>query len=100
MKNVALLSLAVLVLAVPMVGCGGPMTLTRGLDDWHNQAYGETPWLWGNVVVHGLIGVANGITWMIDGIINIYYFWAKDAQPFGDGKGTVYTHKVVTGKTK
>ncbi len=100
MKKLALVSLAALMLTVPMVGCGGPMILSRGVDDWYNQSYGETPWLFGNVVSHGIISLVHGLAWGVDGIINIYYFWAKDAQPFGDGKGTVYTHKVVTGKTK
>lgn len=100
MKKLALLSLAVLVLAVPMTGCYGPQNLNRGLSDWANEGYSQTPWLYGNVISYGLISLANGITWFVDGIVNMYYFWAKDAQPFGDGKGTVYTHKVVTSKKK
>ena len=98
MKKLAVVSLALLLLTVPMAACGGPMQVTRGLDDWVNQGYTDTPWLYGNVISHGLIGFATGITWMVDSLINIYYFWAKDAQPFGDGKGTTFTHKVVTPK--
>ena len=100
MKKVGLLCLAGLVLAVPMMGCFGPQMLTRGLDDWTNQGYTETPWLYGNSISYMLIGFANYVTWFVDSIINMYYFWAKDAQPFGDGNGTTFTHKVVAPKKK
>ena len=100
MKKLALLSLAVVVLMVPLSGCYGPQMLTNGLGDWANQGYTDSPWLYGNVVSYMLISLANGITWWIDGFVNAYYFWAKDAQPFGDGVGTTYVHKVVTPKKK
>lgn len=100
MKKLALLSLAVLVLAVPMTGCYGPQMVNRQFDDWANQGYTDMPWLYGNVVSYALISLANGVTWFVDGIVNVYYFWVKDAQPFGDGAGTTFTHKVVTPKKK
>jgi hypothetical protein len=100
MKKLALLSLALLVLAVPMTGCYGPQMVNRGFSDWLNEGYTGTPWLYGNVISYGIISLVNGITWFVDGFVNAYYFWAKDAQPFGDGVGTTYTHKVVTPKKK
>ena len=100
MKKLALLSLALLVLAVPMTGCYGPQMVNRGLSDWLNEGYTETPWLYGNVISYGIISLANGITWFVDGFVNAYYFWAKDAQPFGTGTGTTYVHKAVTPKKK
>jgi hypothetical protein len=44
------------------------------------------------VVSAALIGVAFFVTSTIDGVVNAYYFWAKDAQPFGSGKGTTHSH--------
>jgi len=99
MKKVAVVALALLV-GVAAAGCYGPQMVTRGLDDWANQMYVDTPWLLGNVVSYALISIANGVTWFVDGFVNAYYFWAKDAQPFGSGTGTAYTHKAVTPKMK
>jgi len=44
-------------------------------------------------------GAAGSFDWSstfgVDAVfVNTYYFWAKDAQPGGDGKGTVCEHKV------
>ena len=100
MKKLALLSLALLVLAVPMTGCYGPQMVNGSFEDWADEGYANTPWLFGNVISYGIISLVNGITWFVDGFVNAYYFWAKDAQPFGDGHGTTYTHKVVTPKKK
>jgi len=82
-------------------GCGGPYYLSNSAHDWYAQKYGESPWLWGNVVVNGLFGFVGGLLWMGDVVfVNTYYFWAKDAQPGGDGKGSVYEHKAVTSGKK
>jgi len=93
-----------LVLAVSLgtvSGCGGPYYLTNSAHDWYAQKYGESPWLWGNVVVNYLYGVVGGLLWFGDVVfVNTYYFWAKDAQPGGDGKGSVYEHKAVTSGKK
>jgi hypothetical protein len=78
-------------------GCGGPYYVSGVVRDFYTQKYGESPWIWGNIIVNGLYGFANGIAWAVDGIVlNTYYFWLKDAQPFGDGKGTVYEHKKAS----
>lgn len=95
MKKFALVALAFVVLAVPMVGCYGPQKLNRSLDDWANQGYVETPWLYGNVLSYAVLSVANGLTWWIDGFVNVYYFWVDDAQPFGKGSGTPFDHKAI-----
>ena len=100
MKKLALVTMAALMLTVPIVGCNGPHILSNNVIDWSAEQYAETPWLWGNTFVYGLISMATGFAYMLDGFVNAYYFWAKDAQPFGDGKGTTFTHKVVAGKKK
>lgn len=99
MKKLALVSLALLI-GVSSMGCWGPQMVTRGLDDWLNEGYTGSPWLYGNSISYMLIGFAFWITNWVDGIVNFYYFWVKDAQPFGDGNGTTFTHKVVTPKKK
>jgi hypothetical protein len=96
MKKLALVSLALLVLLVPMAGCHGPQKLTRSLDEFTNDRYVESPWVFGNTVAHLLLAVANSLTWTVDSFINIYYFWADDAQPFGTGRGTAYPFKAVS----
>ena len=96
-KKIAVVAVALL-LVVAVTGCWGPQMVTRGLDDWLNQGYTETPWLYGNVVAYMVWGVGFMVTSMADAFVNTYYFWAKDAQPFGSGKGTSYTHKPVTPK--
>jgi hypothetical protein len=92
MRKVVLVGLVVL-MVVGSIGCYGPQMLNRAVDDFANEGYQKSPWLFGNVVVYSLVGFAGWITWGIDGIINIYYFWVKDAQPFGSGKGTAYPHQ-------
>jgi hypothetical protein len=96
MKKLALISLALLVLLAPIAGCHGPQKLTRGLDEWVNNGYMESPWMYGNVISHVLLGFANIVTWVVDSFINPYYFWFSDAWPAGDGKGTAYPFKMVT----
>jgi hypothetical protein len=78
-------------------GCGGPYYVTGSVRDFYTQKYGESPWLWGNVIVNGLYMFAYGVCNFVDVVaLNTYYFWLKDAQPFGDGKGTVYEHKKAS----
>jgi hypothetical protein len=100
MKKAALVSLAAVVLITPMVGCYGPNNISAAYDDWWQGSYQEIPWLWGNVVFYSVLSWVGGLLYWIDGIINIYWFWVKDAQPFGDGKGTTHTHKTITPKAK
>lgn len=96
MKRLALASLAVLILVAPMAGCHGPQKLSRGLDEWANNGYIESPWVYGNTLAHLLLAVGTALTWTVDSFINVYYFWIEDAKPFGDGKGTAYPFKAVT----
>ena len=96
-KKMAVVAVA-LMLVVAITGCWGPQMVTRGLDDWLNQGYTETPWLYGNVLAYMVWGFAFWVTNLADAFVNTYYFWAKDAQPFGSGTGTSYTHKPVTPK--
>lgn len=93
MKKIAALSLAVLML-VAVSGCTvGPNKLSRSWDDMQNAWYQKSPWLYGNVVVGTALSFVHmGAMW-IDAIVNVYYFWGKDAQPFGSGRGTAFIHK-------
>jgi hypothetical protein len=95
MQKLAIVALTLLVV-IGSVGCFGPQKLSRAVDDFTNQGYVETPWLYGNVISYWLISMIHGIAWWIDGIVNIYYFWVCDAQPFGKGVGTPFNHKAVT----
>ena len=95
MKKVLLVALAVTVV-FSAVGCFGPRHLSRGLDDWANQQYVNQPWLIGNVISAGLLGIAFWVTGAIDGLVDIYYFWGKDAWPFGANKGTPFNHTNPT----
>lgn len=95
MKKAAVVVMALLVV-VAVAGCFGPRNVTRTVDDWLNQQYVDQPWLVGNVISHFIINIVMGICWFVDDIIDIYWFWVKDAWPFGSGKGTHFTHKAVT----
>ncbi len=95
MRKAVVVALTLLVV-VGSVSCYGPQMLTRAVDDFCNQGYVDTPWLYGNIISYWIISLVTGITWFIDGFVNMYYFWIKDAQPFGDGKGTPFIHKTVT----
>jgi hypothetical protein len=82
-------------------GCGGPFYLTGSARDWYAQQYGDNPWLLGNVVSIWAYGFVQYVLGTVDVVVlNTYYFWVKDAQPFGDGKGTVYHHKPLTSGKK
>ena len=79
------------------VGCGGPMYLSNSTGDWYAQKYHESPWLFGNVLSYGIYGFVYGFAIFADSlVVNTYHFWAKDAQPFGDAKGSTFEHKPVT----
>jgi hypothetical protein len=78
-------------------GCGGPYYLGNSASDWYAEHYGDSPWLYGNVVSNWVYNFVQHIFWFCDVVaLNTYYFWFKDAQPGGDGKGTVYEHKALT----
>jgi hypothetical protein len=94
MKKLAIVVVA-LMLVVAVAGCWGPQKVTRSFDDWLNQGYTNSPWLFGNVVSYMAWGFGFWITNMVDAFVNTYYFWAKDAQPFGSGKGTPFMHTPV-----
>jgi hypothetical protein len=96
MRKIALVSLSLLILAAPIAGCHGPQKMSRGLDEWANNGYIESPWVYGNVLAHLLLTVATALTWTVDGFINVYYFWIDDASPFGSGRGTAYPFRAVT----
>ncbi len=96
MRKLAIASLALLILVSPLTGCHGPQKLTRSLDEWTNNGYIDSPWVYGNVISHVLLSVATALTWTVDSFINIYYFWADDAKPFGTGQGTAYPFKAVS----
>lgn len=97
MKKVALVALVVVVLA-GAVGCGGPYKLSRQFDDWMNQNYVDSPWIWGNVIVNGLAMWVHGLVAWVDSIsLNVIDFWGTSAWPFGkQGYGTAFTHKAPT----
>lgn len=99
MKKVAVVLIALL-LVVSVSGCFGPRKVTRSFDDWLNQEYHNQPWLVGNVISTALIGIAFWVTNVVDSFIDLYYFWAVDAWPFGSGTGTAFTHKAVVPKAK
>ncbi|MBI4565458.1 MAG: DUF3332 family protein [Planctomycetes bacterium] len=100
MRKLALVVVAAVFLGAT-VGCGGPFTVSRSVNDWYNQKYGETPWLYGNMVSSAVYGLAMGLSWTADMlVVNTYHFWVKDAQPIGDGKGTTFEHKNPTSGKK
>ena len=95
MKKLGIVALVGVVLVSGLgVGCGGPQYVSNSVSDWYAQKYHETPWLFGNVISYGIYSLVYGITWMVDSVfVNTYHFWVKDAQPFGDGKGSTFDHK-------
>ena len=75
------------------IGCGGPHYLTNSASDWYAQRYHESPWVYGNVLSYALYGFVQGFLWMGDAVVvNTYYFWAMDAEPGGNGKGSTFKH--------
>jgi hypothetical protein len=98
MKRLGIIALLSVVL-MGNVGCGGPMYITGSMGDWYAQKYNESPWIYGNVLSFALYGMAYGFGLMGDGmIVNTYYFWAKDAAPLGDNKGSTFDHAPNPGK--
>jgi len=91
--------LVAIALVVLLGGCWGPQMVTRGFDDWLNEGYVRSPWLYGNAVSYAMWSTGFMLTNLADAFANMYYFWVKDAQPFGNGVGTRYDHhKPVTPK--
>ena len=98
MKQVACLALAVVVL-VAISGCGGPFKLTRQFDDFMNQKYVESPWLYGNTLSTIVAQWVYSLAGFIDVVfLNVIDFWGQSAWPFGKhkGQGTPFDHKKVT----
>jgi len=94
MKKLGIVLVASIML-VTAGGCGGPYMLSNSVGDWYSDKYGETPWLYGNILANAIYGFVFYVAMGVDAVfVNTYYFWAKDAQPGGDGKGTVFEHKV------
>ena len=96
MKKTLIGLLASAALLAPVAGCHGPQKLSRSLDEWTNNGYIESPWVYGNFLSHVLLAGATMLTWTVDSFINIYYFWVDDAKPFGTGRGTAYPFKAVS----
>ncbi|MBV8880845.1 MAG: hypothetical protein JO332_12815 [Planctomycetaceae bacterium] len=96
MKRLACCALLAVLLVAPLGGCHGPQRLSRGLDEWANNGYIDSPWIYGNLLAHLLLAGATAVTWTADSFINIYFFWVDDAEPFGSGKGTPYPFRAVT----
>ncbi|HZN62309.1 MAG TPA: hypothetical protein VFC90_07875 [Planctomycetota bacterium] len=100
MRKVAIVLVAAVSLST-FSGCGGPYHLRNSANDWYNQKYGESPWLFGNVVSNYIYLFVAGFLGLVDTVVlNTYYFWFEDAQPFGDGKGTVHEFKQPTSGKK
>jgi hypothetical protein len=96
MKRLPLAALALAVVLATLTGCHGPQRMTRALDEWANNGYEQSPWLFGNFLSHVLLAGASVLTWTVDSVTNVYYFWVDDAAPFGDGKGTPYPFQAKT----
>lgn len=94
MKKILAVSLAIL-LALGPAGCFGPQKCSRQLDDWLQQGYVDTPWLYGNAAAWGLIFLGRLLTGMADGlVVNPMDFWGASAWPFGYGTGTPFRHRA------
>ena len=100
MKKTLIVLLASAALLAPVSGCHGPQKLSRSLDEWTNNGYIESPWVYGSFLAHMLLAAGNVVTWTMDSFINAYYFWADDEEPFGDGKGTPYPFRAVIPKKR
>lgn len=86
-------------LALVLVGCFGPMTLTRQFDDWSNEFYTKNAWLGQvNIIVYPL--VMSLAMWVDFLALNLINFWFQNKDYSGDG--TPFNHKSVpapAGKT-
>jgi len=72
-------------------GCFGPMKLTRGLDDWANQQYVDSPWLGQLLLYAGILPAGYVITYSIDFLVlNVLDFWGESMLR---GTGTPYVHR-------
>jgi hypothetical protein len=89
------LAAAALAVSAAAAGCFGPQRMSRRMDDWSNQAYVDNPWLMGNSVSYTLLATVFAGTRFIDGVVNFFYFWLRDAWPLGSGSGTPFEHTPV-----
>ena len=93
MKKLAALSMAV-IMVVAISGCGvGPDKFSRRWDDKVNAWYVNSPWMAGNTISALGLNVVGMVLGVVDDIVNVYYFWGKDAAPFGKGRGTPFIHR-------
>jgi hypothetical protein len=98
MKRLGIVALFSVVLCSGL-GCGGPKYLSSSLDDWYAGKYSQSPWIYGNTLSYGLYSFVDGFALMVDSIfVNPFFFWFKDAKPFGDDKGTTFEHQSPPGK--
>ena len=96
MVKVGVIACAIL-LVVSSMGCYGPQQLTRGLDDWSNQMYVDSPWLSQVLYYVGVYSIGFILTGIADGLVlNPIDFWGTSAFK---GEGTAYKHVNPTPKT-
>ena len=89
-KKIGILACIALVL-VTTIGCWGPMSLSRGFDDWTNQLYVDTPWLAQLLFYISIIPAVWLVASAIDLlIVNVLDFWGESAFR---GTGTPYIHR-------
>lgn len=82
---------ALLVLAAGLGGCYGPNHLTRGLDEWGNQVYVDTPWLAQLATYTGVLSLGYVVAGFIDYVfVNPFDFWGISA---ARGTGTPHIYK-------
>ena len=68
MKRLPLAALALAVVLATLTGCHGPQRMTRALDEWANNGYEQSPWLFGNFLSHVLLAGASALTWTVDSV--------------------------------
>lgn len=89
--NVKAIGASALILVL-VVGCMGPMTVSRQFDDWANDFYTREPW-WGQfgIIVYPIV---MGVLMLADFIaLNPINFWFQGKDYNGDG--TPFKHKDV-----
>ncbi len=93
-----LIAVGVFLVVASASGCFGPQKLTRQFDDWLNQGYADSPWLFGNTAAWTFILGGQVVTRLLDGLLaNPVDFWGVSAWPFGRGGGTPFNHRGVAG---
>jgi hypothetical protein len=79
-------------LALVLVGCFGPMTLSRQFDDWANEFYTKNAWLGQiNIILYPLAWSL--CSWVDFLALNFINFWFQNKDYNGDG--TPFNHKNV-----